>query len=73
MLQSRKIKGAVLQNIDDVLLQIDFLLKNRRQTVSGDLHPINWQTLCLHSDTPHAEDWCKIIYNHIKNKGFELA
>ncbi len=72
-LQSRKIEGAVLQNIEQVLSQIDYLLSNQIQTVSNEIYPIHWQTICLHSDTPHAEKWCTIIYNHIKAKGFDIA
>jgi len=72
-LQSRTVTGAVLDDIKEVLSQIDYILAGKIPTIMGTVFPVNRQTICLHSDTPHAEDWCEIIFNHIKNKGFAIA
>lgn len=72
-LQSRSVSGAVFSELKEVLTQIDFILYGKIPTVMGTVFPINRQTICLHSDTPNAEDWCEKIFNHIKNKGFAIA
>ena len=72
-LVSRKKTGAVFQQLDLVLSQVDHLLNQKVPTEDGQLLPLHWETLCLHSDTPEAATWCPLIHQHIKNKGIAIA
>jgi len=73
LLASRSLSGNVFDNLDQVIAQLDFLLKKKVQTELTDIYDLPHETICLHSDTPQAQEWIPEIYKFIKSRGFEIA
>ena len=54
-LVSRKTKGAVLNDVDSVLLQVSRLIRsNKVKTISGKWLTLSVDTICIHSDTDNS-------------------
>ena len=54
-LVSRKTKGAVLNDVDNVLLQVSHLVQsNKVKTISGKWLTLPVDTICIHSDTDNS-------------------
>ncbi len=72
-LRNRKLPGAVLHDLTDILNQIDLFLDQKVRLSSGKLVPVKLESLCLHSDTPGAVELSKKIYQFLKEKNVEIT
>ena len=70
-LRSRKKKGAVIEDEEMVLRQVEELVCSGRVT-SEEWLSISAQTICLHSDTKGAVNLAKSIRNHLEQKGVHI-
>ena len=61
-LVSRKIAGSVIHNIDEVVTRVVRMVTDKTVvSISGNVVPIQAQTICVHGDTPGAVDMVKAI------------
>lgn len=73
-LVSRKIKGAVLEDNDHVINQVEnMVLFNKVKTINGNHIKINVDTICLHGDTPQALQMVKYIVNFLKKEKLNIG
>ncbi len=72
-LQSRSIKGSVISESDKVIEQVFGFLNNELTDIYGNKHLIKAETICLHSDTPHARVLAKQIFQFIKKQGVAVG
>lgn len=62
-LSSRKLEGSVLNDIEKVKTQaIALIKKDKISTLDGHFISLKADTICIHSDTPHAIEFAKEIY-----------
>ena len=71
-LQSRSEEGAVIQNKEDLLAQLDLILKAQIIDHKLRTHELRAATICLHSDTPQAVKLARLIHSHLKVKGIDV-
>lgn len=72
-LRSRKLEGAVLEDEDQILKQLEAMVCNGKViTYEGLELPIQAHTVCLHSDTPGATRLAGRIHEFLKDKGVEI-
>lgn len=72
-LRSRNLEGAVLENPNEVLEQIENFVKGKVQLYTSEFSPIQVQSICLHSDTKGAVQLSKMIHDFFKKKNIEIA
>ncbi len=72
-LRSRIHSDAVMSDAKSILNQISHLLSNKVIDHSGNLHIIQANSLCLHSDTPHAIELAQEISAYIKSKHVHIT
>ncbi len=72
-LQSRKIEGAVISNIDKILKRIDDITMSKITDIHDHTIEINPDTICIHSDTPDAPAIAKSIFHHLSNKNIDIS
>lgn len=69
----RSEKGAVLQTEEDVRRQLRQLTMGFVSSVDGQTVPIRADSLCLHSDTPHAVSLARMIRYELQAAGIPIA
>lgn len=60
-LVSRNKENAVLKDWKEVKVQLKNLISGKVRSLSNDAIDLNFDTLCVHSDTPAAASWVKNI------------
>lgn len=61
-LVSRKIEGSVIHDINEVVTRVVRMVTEKTVvSISGNVIPIQAQTICVHGDTPGAVDMVKAI------------
>ena len=74
MLRSRRLKGAVLHEKEAVFEHIHrMIIEGNVKTYSGQVHPINADTICLHSDTEGSVELAREINMYLKSNGVQIA
>jgi len=72
-LQSRKIKGSVIEKQNRRILQAKNIVFNQSvKTASGKEIPIEVDTICLHGDSPGALESAKKIRNQLEKSGVKV-
>lgn len=69
----RATRGAVLQNEEDVRRQLRQLMTGSVTSVEGSPVPVQADSLCLHSDTPHAVPLARMIRHELASAGIRVA
>jgi UPF0271 protein len=69
----RSEKGAVLQTEEDVRCQLRQLMMGYVTSVEGSSVPIQADSLCLHTDTPHAVPLARMIRHELESAGIHVA
>lgn len=70
-LVSRGFPNAVIMEAQEVLEHVERILKEGKvKTVSGELVPVQADTLCIHGDNPQAVALTTIIYKKLKQEGY---
>jgi UPF0271 protein len=69
----RSANGAVLQTEEDVRQQLRQLMKGSVMSVEGSSVPIQADSLCLHTDTPHAVPLARMIRHELESAGIRLS
>ena len=69
----RSEKGAVLQTEEDVRCQLRQLMMGYVTSVEGSSVPIQADSLCLHTDTPHAVSLARMIRHELESAGIRVA
>ena len=72
-LQSRAIKGAVLQDSDDIITQLNHLTQGKIIDVNNMKHELAANTICIHSDTNNSAKLASEINQHLKSKGIDIS
>ncbi|MEM1216153.1 MAG: 5-oxoprolinase subunit PxpA [Bacteroidota bacterium] len=72
-LQSRQQEDAVLHRIKAVLNQVNGFLKGEVTLASGDIVPVQIESICLHSDTPGAVMLSHQIHACLCTHGVNIA
>lgn len=72
-LRSRNLDGAVLENTEEVLSQIDLFLNGEVMLYNHEIHPLIVQSLCLHSDTKGAVQLSRKIHQFLLEKKVTIA
>ncbi len=72
-LRSRQLEGAVLENPNDVLEQIQNFIDGKVQLYNSEYFPIQVQSICLHSDTKGAVKLSRMIHDFLKEKNITIA
>jgi UPF0271 protein len=65
--------GAVLQTEEDVRCQLRQLMMGYVTSVEGSSVPIQADSLCLHTDTPHAVLLARMIRHELESAGIHVA
>jgi UPF0271 protein len=65
--------GAVLEDEAVIRTQLRHLLNGRIMTVEGTVIPLSFQSLCLHSDTPNAVLFARMIRAELDGAGIEVV
>lgn len=71
-LRSRKLENSVLHKKEAVLDQVKLFLENKVRDYQQNLHSINVDSVCLHSDTKGAIALSENIYDFIKSNNIEI-
>ena len=66
-LRSRQLKHAVLHDLEKIKKQVQHFKNGKVATYYKNIHSIDIQTLCIHSDTPNAIDIAKMIFNEVSD------
>lgn len=66
-------KGAVLQSEEDVRRQLRQLMMGAVTSIEGSPVPVQVDSLCLHSDTPHAVPLARMIRLELESAGIRVA
>ncbi|MDE3218501.1 MAG: LamB/YcsF family protein, partial [Nitrospirota bacterium] len=69
----RSEKGAVLQTEEDVRRQLRQLMMGYVTSVEGSSVPIQADSLCLHTDMPHAVSLARMIRHELEAAGIRVA
>lgn len=72
-LRSRQVDGAVIHEKEEVLDQINSFLTGKVSLHNLEIHDINVESICLHSDTQGAVELCQTIYQFLKEQDVEIA
>lgn len=72
-LVNRKIDNAVLHQSKEIINQLDGIINKTIKDNTEKVHPINAQTICLHSDTPNAVNLADEIYQYLKVQNIEIT
>lgn len=73
-LRSRSLKGAVLDNEQAILEQLELMIFQKKvNTWSGKLLSLHPETVCLHSDTPGATALAKSIHQFLESRDVEIV
>ncbi|MEX0720435.1 MAG: 5-oxoprolinase subunit PxpA [Balneolaceae bacterium] len=73
-LRSRTLDGAVLHKRDEVLAQLDLMIrKGAVKTFGGKEISITVQTICLHSDTSGSAELAKEIHDFLISQNVEIT
>ena len=72
-LVSRKLTGAVIHDIDQVVSRVVQMVKDQSViSITGKEVPIQTQTICVHGDTPGAVDMVKAIRTALEKENIAL-
>ena len=72
-LVSRKLAGAVIHDIEQVVSRVVRMVKDRSViSITGKVVPIQTQTVCVHGDTPGAVDMVKAIRAALEKENIAL-
>ena len=72
-LVSRKLTGAVIHDIDQVVSRVVQMVKDQSViSITGKEVPIQTQTICVHGDTPGAVDMVKAIRAALEKENIVL-
>jgi UPF0271 protein len=69
----RSEKGGVLQIKEDVRHQLRQLMTGSVTSVEGSAVPVRADSICLHSDTPHAISLARMIRHELHSAGIRVA
>jgi UPF0271 protein len=69
----RSEKGALLQTEEDVRRQLHQLMMGAVASIDGPTVPIQADSICLHSDTPHAIALARMIRHEFHSAGIRVA
>jgi len=72
-LRSRTEPDAVIDDQDDFLQQLSTLHQGRVADCGGREHPLTVQSICLHSDTPHAVEFAEAANRYFKEHHVQIA
>lgn len=72
-LRSRQLEGAVLHTPQEVLQQVESFLEGTITLWNGETHPIQVDSICLHSDTEGAVTLSKRIYDFLIERHVQIA
>lgn len=59
---SRSKGNAVIDDPEAFEMQLGLLAEGKVKDVQGEIHSINAETICLHSDTPNAAQYARIAH-----------
>jgi UPF0271 protein len=72
-LVSRKIDGAVLEDIDEIVKRAVSMVKDGIvKSVNGKEIKVKADTICIHSDTPNAPEMAKNLREALLKAGLEV-
>ncbi len=63
-LQSRKIVGSVIDNVDELIKQVDSIVNQNGVFVGSTFLPLKANSICVHSDTNNSVKALEAIKNH---------
>lgn len=66
-LRSRQLNHAVLHDLEQIKKQVQHFKNGKVATYQKNIHSIDIQTLCIHSDMPNAIDIAKMIFNEVSD------
>jgi UPF0271 protein len=69
----RSQEGAVLQREEDVRRRLHELLTGAVTGIEGSSVPVQADSICLHSDTPHARALARMIRHELASAGIRVA
>ncbi len=70
---SRKLAGSVIHDINEVVARVMRMVTDKTVvSISGNVVPIQAQTICVHGDTPGAVDMVKAIRAALENEKIAL-
>ena len=69
----RSERGAVLQTEEDVRRQLRQLMRGSVTSVEGSSVPIHADSLCLHTDTPSAISFARMIRHEFESAGIRVV
>lgn len=72
-LRARSHDDALLTDPKEVSNQIESLLRGEVIDVRDQCHALHAETLCLHSDTPGAEDLARLIHETLEENDVRIA
>lgn len=72
-LVSRVNDTAVFRNYSQVEEQVKLLLEGKVDTQQEDVVPIKWSSLCVHSDTNNALQYCQEIHAFLLKQGYAIS
>ena len=72
-LVSRKIEGSVIHDINEVVTRVVRMVTDKTVvSITGNVIPIQAQTICVHGDTPGAVDMVKAIRAALEKENVSL-
>lgn len=73
-LTSRKVKGAVIHDIETALARvIEMVAEGRLESVTGKRMPVNIDTVCVHGDNPAAVAMAKALRSGLEEAGWTVS
>ena len=73
-LSPRSKDGAVITQSEAALEQIMSIVEHARvKSINGKWLPLQAQSICVHSDTPGALEFLKLISNHLISRGLTIS
>ena len=72
-LVSRKVEGSVIHDINEVVTRVVRMVTDKTVvSITGNVIPIQAQTICVHGDTPGAVDMVKAIRAALEKENVKL-
>jgi len=73
-LVSRTHSRAILHDPSTIAAHVIRMIKDHSvKTISGNLLPIEANTICIHGDNPHAVEIVKVLHSKLKEAGIEVS
>lgn len=68
-LTPRTMSGALIKNDDEAIEQVLWMIEKKKvKTVTGELIPIQAETICIHGDGQHALSFAQQIYSTLQSR-----